>query len=502
MCARLSPAATRLPAHDRGARGSPAAQHADGHQQQRQRLRLATVEITAAQNGDDIHFAGKLANQTITLTSGELVINKSLDIEWQVRRPTDGQRPQHRPRLRHPGRATVTLAGLTIANGIVSDGLGGGIANESGATLYLNNDTVAYNTAYGIGGGLWNDGGATAYVSGSTFTGNKTFGSLTFSYPDEGYAAGTGGTEGGAIDNDGTADLSDSTFTGNQVQAITGSDGTGGNGKGGAIATDGPLTVGGGCRPATRPTLVRAAPAVLGHDGGSGGQGAGGAFNNDGAATVVNVSSCTFTSNQAQGGNGVRQQRPQWRHRRRRARCALSLADAQLTLSQSQFFSNQAAGGIGGAGGKNGDGGSGGIGRGGAFVHTVTFGTSTLLSNLDGVTMQDNHALGGVGGVGGRNGNGGTGGDGQGGAIRRGSVRSTSATATWTSTRRRAGKAARRCRRLPRRNRRQWSGRRHPRHLRRDGHPVGNRPAPEPGDGRDRRGRRERGQRPGRRHLR
>ena len=54
----------------------------------------------------------------------------------------------------------MTLAGLTIANGLVFDGLGGGIANEAGATLHLINDTVAYNTAYGIGGGLWNDGGA------------------------------------------------------------------------------------------------------------------------------------------------------------------------------------------------------------------------------------------------------------------------------------------------------------------------------------------------------
>src|SRR5438309_11658087 len=41
------------------------------------------AEIAAAQSGDTIHFAGKLANQTITLTRGELVINKSLDVEWQ-----------------------------------------------------------------------------------------------------------------------------------------------------------------------------------------------------------------------------------------------------------------------------------------------------------------------------------------------------------------------------------------------------------------------------------
>ena len=56
---------------------------------------------------------------------------------------------------------TVTITGLTIADGRVVDDLGGGIANEDGATLHLVNDTVTNNSAYGIGGGLWNDGGAT-----------------------------------------------------------------------------------------------------------------------------------------------------------------------------------------------------------------------------------------------------------------------------------------------------------------------------------------------------
>src|SRR5262249_1090484 len=39
------------------------------------------AEISAAQSGDTIRFAGKLAGQTITLTGGELVIDKDLDVE-------------------------------------------------------------------------------------------------------------------------------------------------------------------------------------------------------------------------------------------------------------------------------------------------------------------------------------------------------------------------------------------------------------------------------------
>jgi hypothetical protein len=72
----------------------------------------------------------------------------------------------------------------------------------------------------------------------------------------------------------------------------------------------------------------------------------------------------------------------------------------------------------GGVGGNGGTGDAGGIGRGGAYVHTVTFGTSTPLSNLSHVTMLDDQATGGAGGVGGIGGNGGNGGNGQGGAIR------------------------------------------------------------------------------------
>jgi hypothetical protein len=49
------------------------------------------AEIAAAQSGDTINFAPSLAGQTITLTSGELAINKSLTI-GTGRQSTDHQR--------------------------------------------------------------------------------------------------------------------------------------------------------------------------------------------------------------------------------------------------------------------------------------------------------------------------------------------------------------------------------------------------------------------------
>ena len=86
-----------------------------------------------------------------------------------------------------PG-VTVTISGLTIAQGMVNTTTnpniatwgGGGILNEAGATLTLMNDTLSNNQAVGVvgqdefGGGLFNMGNAT--VSSCTFTSNQVLG--------------------------------------------------------------------------------------------------------------------------------------------------------------------------------------------------------------------------------------------------------------------------------------------------------------------------------------
>ena len=75
--------------------------------------------IAAAQSGDQIIFDDGLQGQTITLTSGELVLTKSLDIEG----PGAGQLAisgNHASRVFNiSGAATVvTVAGLTITDGL------------------------------------------------------------------------------------------------------------------------------------------------------------------------------------------------------------------------------------------------------------------------------------------------------------------------------------------------------------------------------------------------
>lgn len=315
--------------------------------------------------------------------------------------------------------ATATISGLTIANGIAMDAGGGGIANEEGSTLYVINDTFANNTAYGIGGGLWNDIGATVNVSGSTFIGNKAIGSLTFEYDDEGFDLGSGTTEGGAIDNDGAAVVRLSTFKGNSAQGITGSDGTGGGAQGGAIVADGPLTVVGCSFTGNVARGGDGAAGASGVDGGSGGQGAGGAVSVDRDGNLANISFCVFTGNHALGGNGgAGGNNADGGNGGVGAAGALSIADGQLNLANCSLSGNDAVGGVGGSGGSGGSGGNGGTGRGGAFVHTVTHGDATPVSNLTNVVISGNSAVGGAGGVGGVGGNGGNGGSGQGGGIR------------------------------------------------------------------------------------
>jgi hypothetical protein len=375
------------------------------------------AEIAAAANGDTIAFAPALKGQTITLAS-QLTINKSLDIEGlgAAKLTVSGNKASRVFDIQ--GGAAVTIAGLTIANGLVISDAGGGVKNEPGATLFLANDTLANNTAYGIGGGLWNQIGGTVNISNSLFVGNKALGSVTFIYPGEGFT-GDGTAEGGAIDSDGTAVVRHSAFTDNLVQGVTGTDGTGGGAHGGGLAADGTLTVTACAFTDNQAIAADGSPGGSGASGGRGGQAEGGAMNINVATTMADVSYCVFTDNQSRGGNGgAGGTGADGGPGGAGTAGAVSLADATLNLAHSSFVGNQAIGGTGGTGGTGGSGGAGGVGRGGAYVHTVTFGTSTPLSNLSNVLMRDNEALGGAGGTGGAGGAGGNGGSGGGGGIR------------------------------------------------------------------------------------
>ncbi|HEX4588397.1 MAG TPA: hypothetical protein VH120_00595, partial [Gemmataceae bacterium] len=102
--------------------------------------------IAAAHHGDTINFAQGLDGQTITLTSGELLVKQDITIvgpsdrgvtisgdnEWRVFELSSKTKPQ------------VTLSGLTISDGYApgpfgySSNNGGGIYNEAGILTVSN----------------------------------------------------------------------------------------------------------------------------------------------------------------------------------------------------------------------------------------------------------------------------------------------------------------------------------------------------------------------------
>jgi hypothetical protein len=152
--------------------------------------------ISTAHNGDTIVFAHSLNGQTITLTTGKFLLNRSITIAG----PGADQLTisgNHASRVFEvAARTTVTLSGLTISNGQANSGgginnsgtltisactlsnnlaptsTGGGIYNFGALTV--TSSTISGNTAYDDGGGIYNVG--TAIVNGgSTLTGNSAF---------------------------------------------------------------------------------------------------------------------------------------------------------------------------------------------------------------------------------------------------------------------------------------------------------------------------------------
>jgi hypothetical protein len=142
----------------------------------------------------------------ITLTSGELGINKNLTITGPGANlmTVDGN---HASRVFNVGSGTATISGLTIANGTATGGFqtrGGGILISSGVALTLIDNTLSGNSANGptnsFGGAIDNSG--TLTLTNSTLSGNSATGGANADF-------------GGAIFNSGTATVINSTLSGN-----------------------------------------------------------------------------------------------------------------------------------------------------------------------------------------------------------------------------------------------------------------------------------------------
>jgi phospholipase/lecithinase/hemolysin len=210
-------------------------------------------ELALAGDGDTIVFAPQ-AHCTITLTSGELQVGRSVTIQG----PGTGAlviSGNHTSRVFEIlSGADAAISGLTVTGGVANPagsaslvGAGGGIAVDRGATLTLTTALVAGNTANaasaaadsatpvsGTGGGIYNAG--TLNMSGDAVRGNTA---------NAGSALGATGGEvdgsGGGIYNAGTLSLAYSVVSGNTANAGASSFASGG--QGGGIYTSGTLTL-------------------------------------------------------------------------------------------------------------------------------------------------------------------------------------------------------------------------------------------------------------------
>jgi hypothetical protein len=106
--------------------------------------------------------------------------------------------------------AAETNPDVTVASN------GGGIWNDTNASLTVSSSTINGNTATNLGGGIFNNTSATLMLTDSTLSGN------------------TAGTGGGGIDNQGTATITSSTIASNTATS---------GGGGGILTTAGSVTV-------------------------------------------------------------------------------------------------------------------------------------------------------------------------------------------------------------------------------------------------------------------
>jgi hypothetical protein len=225
---------------------------------------------------------------TVTLTSGELPINKNLTINGPgptlltVKRSAAQGTPDFRIFEVVTGK-TVSLSGMTVGNGKASD-VGGGILNNSGATLNVTSCTVTNNSVGNGGnggGGISNSG--TLNVTSCTVSNNSA------------------GTDGGGIDNEGLLTVTNSVVSNNS--AITG--GLGGgivNGNHGTASitnstiSNNTATGGGGLDSLGTMNVTNSTVSNNNCAGGGGGIG------NDGLMTVTNSTVSNNTASSDEGG--------------------------------------------------------------------------------------------------------------------------------------------------------------------------------------------------------
>ena len=199
--------------------------------------------LAVATDGDMIDATG--VSGTITLISGELNVDKDVIVSGPGANhlAVDGN-AQSRVLFINAGK-TVTISGLTITNGNVTNDWGGGISNVHG-TLTVSNCIISGNSR----GGILNDEGALTVgnctISGNSgggiFSGTSPSGVATLTITNSTISGNSAAIYGGGILNAGSGSamltITDSTISGNSADYGGGiCNVTGGSQGGAAIVT-------------------------------------------------------------------------------------------------------------------------------------------------------------------------------------------------------------------------------------------------------------------------
>src|SRR5512143_2959727 len=135
--------------------------------------------VTTAAPGDTIVFGS--VTGVITLTSGEIVLNKNLTISGPgaATLAVSGNNASRIFNVDGTTAPTITISGLTLRNGSTAS-QGGAVTYPTGdGTLNLQNMAFTQNAATGSGGALWMECNTCSIsISDSTFTSNSTAGTM------------------------------------------------------------------------------------------------------------------------------------------------------------------------------------------------------------------------------------------------------------------------------------------------------------------------------------
>ena len=159
--------------------------------------------LSSIASGGTITFADSIANGTITLTSGELEVNKSVTIDGDDDNITISGNNASRVFNINDGDNSVfqevNISDLTITEGRTSNfGFGGGIYNRENLTL---TDSTVWSNSATEGGGIFNAISSKASITNSTISSNS---------------AGYGG--GGIFNSESTVSIANSTISSNSAR--------------------------------------------------------------------------------------------------------------------------------------------------------------------------------------------------------------------------------------------------------------------------------------------